>query len=243
MSRIFSLVFASVVFSAAACSVPVSGAAQSADEVRASTPAEKGEACGSDVAIQRSCADGLTCVLPDGGPISEHTAGVCLPAAGEGEACGRDVIIAKWCTEGLTCVFPAGGPITEHRVGTCMKAAPVNAHHYEPTVQNVTWAPGCGIQPPNGGRCDLGIELTYTKQYIDLETTTSEELDRDAGKVTITLDTWSTKRVHSRVAVRPGTVNLGIPNGLPLNGAIDVVVVDFEGKELFEGSITPGFAP
>jgi hypothetical protein len=40
-------------------------------------PALEGEACGDDVAIQRSCAVGLVCVFPTAPPISEHTPGVC----------------------------------------------------------------------------------------------------------------------------------------------------------------------
>jgi hypothetical protein len=38
---------------------------------------KKGEACGSDVAIQKQCDEGLRCVAPTTGPISEHTPGTC----------------------------------------------------------------------------------------------------------------------------------------------------------------------
>ena len=40
-------------------------------------PSKKGEACGDDVAIQKKCAAGLKCVMPKGGPVSEHTPGTC----------------------------------------------------------------------------------------------------------------------------------------------------------------------
>ena len=39
--------------------------------------AQKGEACGDDVAVQRKCAPGLKCVMSDTAPVSEHTPGTC----------------------------------------------------------------------------------------------------------------------------------------------------------------------
>jgi hypothetical protein len=108
----------------AACTASTSTAGSDTAEARAKEPAQRGEACGSDVAIRRECDKGLTCVFPEDGPISEHTPGVCLPAAGEGEACGSDVAIQKWCTDGLECVFPDGPPVSEHTPGVCTRKDP-----------------------------------------------------------------------------------------------------------------------
>lgn len=80
---------------------------------------QKHGACGDDVAVQKKCAAGLTCIFPQGFPISEHTAGTCEEVSAEGEACGDDVAIQKQCALGLTCVLPKGGPISEHTAGTC----------------------------------------------------------------------------------------------------------------------------
>jgi hypothetical protein len=38
---------------------------------------KKGESCSDDVAIQKQCDEGLRCVPPTTGPISEHTPGTC----------------------------------------------------------------------------------------------------------------------------------------------------------------------
>ena len=45
------------------------------DELRSS---KEGDSCGTDVAIQKKCGKGLTCVMPTNGPIGEHTAGTCV---------------------------------------------------------------------------------------------------------------------------------------------------------------------
>jgi hypothetical protein len=37
----------------------------------------EGEPCSDDVAVQKKCQPGLTCVMPTTGPISEHTPGTC----------------------------------------------------------------------------------------------------------------------------------------------------------------------
>ena len=79
-----------------------------------------GDACSEDVAVQVQCAEGLICVFPTSGPISEHTPGHCMLESDIGEPCGDDVAIQRHCAEGLTCVFPTSGPISEHTPGHCM---------------------------------------------------------------------------------------------------------------------------
>ncbi len=81
--------------------------------------ADDGEACGSDVAIRSECRPGLSCIVAEGGPISEHTQGTCEERSGLGEPCGTDVAFHRECEPGLTCAFSDDGPITEHAIGSC----------------------------------------------------------------------------------------------------------------------------
>jgi hypothetical protein len=48
-----------------------------ADEVYLHAGALSGQRCSDDVAVQARCAPGLECVFLEGGPISEHRAGIC----------------------------------------------------------------------------------------------------------------------------------------------------------------------
>jgi hypothetical protein len=96
------------------------GEADEGDQaVRRTSLAKLGEACGSDVAIRKECAAGLTCVLPTSGPISEHTAGTCKHLSQKHGPCGDDVAVQAVCDTGLTCLFPTSGPISEHTAGSC----------------------------------------------------------------------------------------------------------------------------
>ncbi len=72
-----------------------------------------GEACGDDVAIQKQCQDGLVCVFPEGGPISEHTPGICDVAC-EADECGPRPLFERLCEDGSVsgateCARQAGG--------------------------------------------------------------------------------------------------------------------------------------
>jgi hypothetical protein len=82
---------------------------------------QKHEPCGNDVAIQKTCAPGLTCVSSSTLPVSEHQAGTCEEVSSEGGPCGNDVAIQKICASGLTCVFPSGIPVSEHQAGKCTR--------------------------------------------------------------------------------------------------------------------------
>jgi hypothetical protein len=124
--------------------------------------------------------------MPEGGPISEHTPGICRPAAGEGEACGSDVAIQKWCTEGLTCVLPSGGPISEHTPGVCTRtsgpsgscdnipecpAPPARYHYGAPVCVNGvnTCGPLLSDGPVTGSFGGVHVSLTLTDKGGSLE--------------------------------------------------------------------------
>ena len=227
----------------AACGAP-STASSSAAEVRVSTdPAQRGEACGSDVAIQRDCAAGLTCVVPDGGPISEHTPGICLPAAGEGEACST-------ATSPSPSGAPKASPACFRRAGRSAStprapASPPRRPAPSPTSRSSKasrGAPGCGAFFPGGTACYSGLELT-TKQYIDLHTVHTESIDNAAHS----------GHDHARHVVRdrqplarrraPETIEIN-SRGLTFGGAFEVIITRTpRSATLWSSSITPSFAP
>src|SRR5947209_9800805 len=77
--------------------------------------------------------------------------------------------------------------------------------HYEPSAVDVFWKPGCGVQPPDGHVCEMGLFMTFTRQYADLKVTESFSFDKATNVLTVKLDTWSTSHIHSMIAVRPET--------------------------------------
>lgn len=107
-----------------ACSGGAGGTTGDEQDVQSQDRATSGEACGTDVAIHKPCAAGLTCVSPTGAPIDERTHGICVPKAehtafaNEGHACrsfGNPTL--PQCKAGLICV-PGPIPDTAH----CEKA-------------------------------------------------------------------------------------------------------------------------
>ncbi len=109
-------------------------------------------------------------------------------------------------------------------------------HHYEPSVQAVTWAIGCGVVRPDQV-CKSGLYMTYTKNYIDLQTTIATHVDNTHGVLTIDLDTWSHNTVHPLVMVRPEEIHLS-PDNLQMGRAYHVVVRDRSHHELFATDIS-----
>jgi hypothetical protein len=116
-------------------------------------------------------------------------------------------------------------------------------YHYEPSVENVYFAPGCGVvridQPP----CPVGWKMTFTKSYLDLEADIETRVNESTKEVTITLDTWSYSQIHSLAMVRPETVDLTDLDGqTSVGGTYHVTVVDRHHETLFEGDVTPRYA-
>jgi hypothetical protein len=116
--------------------------------------------------------------------------------------------------------------------------------HYEPAAPEVFWKPGCGVRPPDGHVCEMGLFITYTRQYIDLKVTEDFSFDKKSNTLTVKLDTWSTGSIHPMVAVGPQTERLEPPSGLVGMGMrFHVRVVDWKGKQLFKGEIYEVPAP
>jgi len=115
--------------------------------------------------------------------------------------------------------------------------------HYEPGAPEVFWKPGCGVRPPDGHVCEMGLFITFTRKYIDLKVTEDFSFDKKSNTLTVKLDTWSNGNIHPMVAVGPQTERLE-PNGIVGMGMrYKVRVIDWKGKELFKGSIAAIPAP
>jgi hypothetical protein len=120
-------------------------------------------------------------------------------------------------------------------------ASALRKYHYEPSVQGLRWAPGCGVVRPDGTGCPVGFVLTYTKSYFDLQTTITHRTDDKKHTITITLDTWSTGTVHSMIAVRPQDELLGSLEA-QVGHTYHVTVEDRHHHELWSGDATPVYA-
>lgn len=111
--------------------------------------------------------------------------------------------------------------------------------HYEPAVYGVAWNAGCGPIHPQGAPCaHARIVLTYLKQYADLQTTTSVNLNADTKTITITLDTWSYSQIHSMIKTQPEPLDVDPPAGMVPGQKYKVEVQDRSGKCLFTGEVT-----
>src|SRR5438132_1166557 len=70
--------------------------------------------------------------------------------------------------------------------GTSQDELGKHKHHYEPSVQAVTWYVGCGVVRP-GDTCKSGLFMTFTKSYIDLQATIAIHVDNTKHTITIDL--------------------------------------------------------
>src|SRR5947207_2756034 len=80
--------------------------------------------------------------------------------------------------------------------------------HYVPAAVDAHWKPGCGVRPPDGHICEMGLFITYTRSYADLKVTESFSFDKTKNTLTVKLDTWSQSRIHPMIAVGPQTERL-----------------------------------
>lgn len=115
--------------------------------------------------------------------------------------------------------------------------------HYEPGAPEVFWKPGCGVRPPDGHVCEMGLFITFTRQYIDLKVKESFTFDKKSNTLTVHLDTYSSSNIHPMVAVGPQTERLEPSGVVGMGMRFDVRVVDWKNKELFKGSIYEVPAP
>ncbi len=109
-------------------------------------------------------------------------------------------------------------------------------YHYEPTVNEVTFAPGCGIQTSTQTDCSYGFVMSYVKDYADLETTVAHRTDNVAKTIDVTVDTWSYSQIHSMIAVHPEDHDLGLLGAKP-GSTYTVTVYDRKHVVLWTGKV------
>jgi hypothetical protein len=124
----------------------------------------EGGICGDDVAIQKKCSAGLTCVLPAGGPISEHTAGKCEKVVS---------LAGEWGADGAILTFENGGAQIELGCGTAKldSLTPTGASTF---VADGSISRGTGVELPPGLSIEpvpATFELSVSGNSLTLEET------------------------------------------------------------------------
>ncbi len=109
-------------------------------------------------------------------------------------------------------------------------------YHYEPSVNDVTFNPGCGIKTTTQTDCTYGFVMNYVKDYADLETTVTHSVDNTAKTVDVTVDTWSYSQIHSMIAVHPEDDDLGLLGAKP-GTTYKVTVYDRKHVVLWSGKV------
>jgi hypothetical protein len=116
--------------------------------------------------------------------------------------------------------------------------------HFTPSEVSLAWNAGCGIQPPSGNACNSGLEVMFTKRYVDLDVTTRTSVNNTTNLITVKLDTWSRAgAMHAAVMPTPESKDLGTPRNLQFGKEYRARVLDFSGAVIWTGSITAMFAP
>ncbi len=114
-------------------------------DIKAGKVVGENELCGSDVAIQKRCKKGLICARRLGGPISEHTPGICKKAP-TGACASKTNLPAcpERCIEGEGPGKPCyAGKVCGNSIGdTCTCAAP-------------SFTFNCTVHAPLGPGCNL----------------------------------------------------------------------------------------
>jgi hypothetical protein len=127
----------------------------------------------------------------------------------------------------------SSGDVTD----TSIDALGKKKYHYEPTVNDVTFNPGCGIKPLDPSTdCSFGFVMNYVKDYVDLETTVTHTTNNTNHTVEITVDTWSYSQIHSMIAVRPEDDDLGML-GTKVGETYKVTVQDRKHVVLWTGKV------
>ena len=115
-------------------------------------------------------------------------------------------------------------------------------YHYEPSVSDVTFNAGCGVidanDPPTD--CTYGFEMTYVKDYVDLTSTITHTTSNTKKTIDITIDTWSYSQIHSMIATRPQTDDLGML-GAKAGETYKVTVYDHKHVVLWSGKVATSY--
>jgi len=118
----------------------------------------------------------------------------------------------------------------------------VALRHYQAKDVEVFWKPGCGVRPPDGqtNHCQMGLFITFTRKYADLDFKQTVSVNQSAKTITIKLDTYSRYSAHIDLLVAPQTERVQGNFGM---GTYKVKVVDYRSRELFKDDITMMPAP
>lgn len=143
-----------------------------------------------------------------------------------------------------------GGPTTAAGttdVDTAALTSPSGSHkhgrryfHYAPSIASVEWRPGCGI--PTDPPCYVGVMLTFTAPYADVQTVVTSRLDEATHTLTLVVDSFSVSEDHPRTLVSPESRELG-QQGFQFGNEYTVNVVDYQRRPLWTGTLTPALAP
>ena len=139
--------------------------------------AAEGEACGDDVAIRKKCASGLTCVLPAGAPISEHTAGTCRKVVS---------LTGEWGADGAILTFDHDSARIEFGCGTASidTITPTGANTF---VGEGSFTRGTGVQLPPGHGLQP-IPATFKLSVSSHKLTLEETFDGGTSELSFTKD-------------------------------------------------------
>jgi hypothetical protein len=141
---------------------------------------------------------------------------------------------------------PSSAPSVEQDTADLTGTSGTHKHarhyfHYSPSISGVEWRPGCGV--PTDPPCYVGVELTFTAPFSDLQTAVTSRLDESTRTLTLIVDSFSTSANHPRTAVHEESRQLG-QDGLQFGGSpYTVNVLDYRHAQLWTGSITPALAP
>jgi hypothetical protein len=138
---------------------------------------DEGAVCGSDVATQKECAAGLTCVLAAGAPISEHTKGTCQKPL---------VLGGEWGADDAILTFDQGKGRIQFG---CAVASIDSVSQTGPTTFTATGThtSEAGAQPPPGQGAD-SVPATFSGTLSENSLTLEMTVAGDVSKLTFTKD-------------------------------------------------------
>jgi hypothetical protein len=113
-------------------------------------------------------------------------------------------------------------------------------YHYEPSVNDVTFNPGCGIKSETPTDCTFGFVMNFVKDYADLETSVTHVTNNTTHTLEITVDTWSYSQIHSMIAVHPEDDDLGLL-GAKVGQTYKVTVYDRKHVVLWSGKVNSAY--
>jgi hypothetical protein len=141
----------------------------------------EGEICGEDVAIQRTCAKGLSCVFSAGGPISEHQPGTCVKVVAIDGNWGADTATMTITDGKATIEFGCGAATIDELVAT--SASTFSGTGTKTAGTGIQFPPGFGPKPEAAtfeasvSGHDMKLTMTVGGETTDLDFTKNRKVD------------------------------------------------------------------